>query len=166
LAIAFAVLGAGGTGRASAVAVPGAGYSLGVQGNQHADYIYVQPSPLSPYPLSAAVRSQDTALVRELITKGADVNFTSEDESFPPIIIAAVSGNIDMIRLLIDYRALVDKPDLVTGITALGYAEAYGYEDIGKALMDAGANPSPITPHFASAERMAEDQPSTSDNIR
>jgi serine/threonine-protein phosphatase 6 regulatory ankyrin repeat subunit B len=63
----------------------------------------------------------------------------NESESAPPIIVAAASGQLDAIRLLVNYGALVDAAD-DSGKTALMYAASRDYVKIVRFLVQSGAH--------------------------
>jgi len=111
----------------------------------------IPPSKLGEAtPLTAAADANDTATVRYLVEKGADIN-ASNGLGDTALILAASHGNVDVIKLLLSKGAdvnAVDTPDggrvkngpiALGSFTALSYAAVYGGYDAVKLLLDAGA---------------------------
>jgi len=79
-----------------------------------------------------------------LVSQGADVNYEhrSMDEgaekSMTPLIIAAGKGHAGAVRVLISRGAVVDKPEICSGRTALHFAIEFGHEEAAVVLLDYG----------------------------
>jgi uncharacterized protein len=79
----------------------------------------------------------DTALIKRLLDKGADIN--AKDNDFTLLMKAATEGYVKTSQLLIDKGADIDaKTD--EGSTALICAARAGYPKIVELLINAGAN--------------------------
>jgi FOG: Ankyrin repeat len=79
----------------------------------------------------------DTALIKRLLDKGADIN--AKDNDFTLLMKAATEGYVKTSKLLIDKGAYIDvKTD--EGSTALICAARAGYPKIVELLINAGAN--------------------------
>lgn len=91
--------------------------------------------------LEDAINSNDLALVRELLDKGADVDATEEDDyqNITNLMYASRDGKYEMVRLLLDYGANVNHKSYY-GITALMFASTHGHYEIIKLLLDKGAS--------------------------
>lgn len=61
--------------------------------------------------LYLAIESQNLALVKELINKGADVNIKTKYYRVTPLMTAARSGNIEIAKALLDAGALPQSRD-------------------------------------------------------
>jgi hypothetical protein len=75
--------------------------------------------------LYAAIQARDSALVRRLIAAGVPVDkpFSPDDlRELPPIFSAAGSGNVDIVRSLVDAGASVTVKDEESGTTPLHFA--------------------------------------------
>jgi uncharacterized protein len=83
-----------------------------------------------------ALKARDVALVRSLVAAGADVNEKSRGEY--PLNIAAVFGPVEMVSLLIDAGADIEKPGL-NGMHPLHNAVLSGHKDIIALLIKRGA---------------------------
>src|SRR6266566_3754607 len=119
---AVAVPQPGGAGSAPATppaAVPGSGSSLSGQ-------------------LLAAAQEGDTADVKSLLAKGADINSRGPYGN-TPLMAAALTGHTDTLRLLLARGADVNARGN-TGRTALMEAALEGYADAVKVLLDSGAD--------------------------
>jgi len=84
----------------------------------------------------ACIRGQ-ADVARRLIARGADVNKTG----WTPLHYAASSGQIEIIRMLLDQNAYIDA-ESPNGTTPLMMAAMYGTAEAVKLLLDAGADPS------------------------
>jgi hypothetical protein len=63
-------------------------------------------------PLSQAIADEDIDAVRDLIAKGADVNAKEEGySSITPLFIAVESGNVEIVRLLLEFGAKASARD-------------------------------------------------------
>jgi len=79
----------------------------------------------------------DTALVKSLLDKGADINAT--DEGLTLLMKVATEGYLKTAKLLIDKKADIDARSNEGG-TALIAASMAGYAKIVELLVNAGAN--------------------------
>eukprot|EP00744_Colponema_vietnamica_P007962 GILI01011398.1.p1 GENE.GILI01011398.1~~GILI01011398.1.p1 ORF type:complete len:275 (+),score=56.82 GILI01011398.1:34-825(+) len=89
--------------------------------------------------LHKAAKEGSGQLIRNLIAKGADVNTPDEDTSLTPLCQAASWGNIEAIKVLLDYNALVDLPDSVDR-TPLHWAATSANTTPVQMLLAAGAD--------------------------
>lgn len=90
-------------------------------------------------PLFCAVDDGNIAEIKSLIEKGADVNRTSKD-GFAPIQVAARSGKVEAITMLIDAGARVNWQDKTGGMSPLHIATHYGHVPAMSALIKSGAH--------------------------
>jgi ankyrin repeat protein len=88
-------------------------------------------------PLMLAALRGHTALVNELIARGADVNKTG----WTPLHYAATSGNLEIMNLLLENYAYIDA-ESPNGTTPLMMAANYGSAAAVKLLLEAGADAS------------------------
>ena len=88
--------------------------------------------------LLSACEQGNFALAEKLVTAGADVNGT-DDEETSPIIIAASNGDENIVRLLLMHGASVDKPN-VMGWTPLLMSCLHGHVGITSYLIQNGAD--------------------------
>ncbi|KAL4635128.1 ankyrin repeat and SAM domain-containing protein 6 [Arapaima gigas] len=88
----------------------------------------------------SALKLGNSQLVREIVDEDpAQVNSANADGA-SPLMIAAVSGLLDVVRLLVERNADVDKQDSVHGWTALMQATYHGNKDVVKYLLSQGAD--------------------------
>lgn len=88
-----------------------------------------------------AIRGNNPEFISELITsKLIDVNCT-DNIGATGLMIAAISGHLDVVKTLVTLHASLDLQDGVNGWTALMQATFYGHKAIAKYLLDKGANP-------------------------
>ncbi|XP_062377567.1 ankyrin repeat and SAM domain-containing protein 6-like [Sardina pilchardus] len=87
-----------------------------------------------------ALKLGNTQLVREILDEEpAQVNVANADGA-SPLMLAAVSGHLEMVQLLADHSADTDKQDTVHGWTALMQATYHGNKDVVKYLLGQGAD--------------------------
>lgn len=91
--------------------------------------------------LLSAIRKHDTANVEQLIADGADVNQLDPDFKVTMLSWAAMLGDEDSTRVLLEHGANV-KAANGDGSTPLHSAVFLGYPAIARQLLDAGADPS------------------------
>jgi uncharacterized protein len=86
-------------------------------------------------PLMMAVFKGQTALVLEMIDKGADVNKTD----WTPLHYAATAGNVQLIKILLEHHAYIDA-ESPNKTTPLMMAAHYGTVGAVKLLLEEGAD--------------------------
>lgn len=91
-------------------------------------------------PLGLAVGGGHGDMVKMLLDKGADANLLTNSGGFTHLMDAAMEGNINIARSLIESGALINAKD-DEGMTALLYATREGFTEIVIYLIDQGANP-------------------------
>ncbi len=87
--------------------------------------------------LSESLDADDITEVRKLIEAGADVNVINKYGA-TPIYIASWKGFIDIVKLLLEARADVNKA--IKGVTPLFIASQEGHNEVVKLLLEAKAN--------------------------
>jgi uncharacterized protein len=108
-----------------------------------------------------AVAGQDDLLVKALLDRGAPVNAPDVDSAGAlsaqavdfdsPLQVAARSGNVELVRLLLQHHPWVDHRCCDTP-AALGYAAEKGHAEIVQMLLDAGADPTILSTYDAGFE--------------
>jgi ankyrin repeat protein len=88
--------------------------------------------------LIAAVKNKERSSVAEILTRGGDPDL-SDALGMPILIWAAINGDIDILRLLIDSGAEVNVMN-ASGQTALAAAARFGYMDVVDILVNNGAD--------------------------
>ncbi|GKZ36279.1 hypothetical protein AbraIFM66950_007280 [Aspergillus brasiliensis] len=93
-------------------------------------------------PLQAAVKAQLVWVVREMLMKGADVNYLGDGPfRSTPLQLAVEDGNIELFNILLQYGADVNGPAAAEGgATALQTAAMHGFIGIAQRLLDLGAD--------------------------
>ncbi|XP_063062916.1 ankyrin repeat and SAM domain-containing protein 6-like [Engraulis encrasicolus] len=87
-----------------------------------------------------ALKLGNAPLVCEILEEEpAQVNVANGDGA-SPLMLAAVSGQLEMVQLLVDHCADTDKQDTVHGWTALMQATYHGNKDVVKYLLSQGAD--------------------------
>ncbi|MCC6003801.1 MAG: ankyrin repeat domain-containing protein [Thermofilum sp.] len=89
--------------------------------------------------LFIAMVDGDTARVRKLLRKGANVNAKYGDSDLTPLHWAAFLGHVDVVRLLLEHGAEVNARNKY-GETPLHRAAAYGRADAARLLLEHGAD--------------------------
>uniref|UniRef100_A0A4W5M1M1 Ankyrin repeat and sterile alpha motif domain containing 6 n=1 Tax=Hucho hucho TaxID=62062 RepID=A0A4W5M1M1_9TELE len=88
----------------------------------------------------SALKLGNSQLVKEILEEDpSQVNMANPDGA-SPLMIAAVSGQLEVVQLLLEKSADVDKQDGVHGWTALMQATYHGNKDVVKYLLSQGAN--------------------------
>ncbi|XP_033841580.1 ankyrin repeat and SAM domain-containing protein 6-like [Periophthalmus magnuspinnatus] len=88
----------------------------------------------------SALKLGNSQLVKEILEEDpAQVN-SSNQEGASPLMIAAVSGQLEVVQLMVEKKADIDKQDGVHGWTALMQATYHGNKDIVKYLLSQGAD--------------------------
>jgi serine/threonine-protein phosphatase 6 regulatory ankyrin repeat subunit C len=88
--------------------------------------------------MNKAIHDRNTQAIGILVKLGADVNICDKLDR-TPLHLAAIHGEVEIVRMLIDAGAYVDVQD-EDGWTALQWAARYGKVEIVQMLIDAGAN--------------------------
>ena len=88
-------------------------------------------------PLHYAVLAEMVQVARELLRAGARVDVSDVDGGRTPLMLAADAGNGEMLEVLLDHGAGVDKRDLV-GRVPLHYAVKGGNIECVNAIIDTG----------------------------
>ncbi len=96
---------------------------------------FVGSAPLSASDLTEALKLRDVAQVRSLLAAGADVNEKAHGNY--PLNIAAVYGPADMVAVLLDAGADIEKPGR-DGLHPLHNAVAMGHKDVVALLLQKG----------------------------
>ncbi|XP_033914262.2 ankyrin repeat and SAM domain-containing protein 6-like [Acipenser ruthenus] len=87
-----------------------------------------------------ALKLGNCQLVKEILDEDpGQVNIANPDGA-SPLMIAAVNGQLDVVQLLVDGNADIDKQDSVHGWTALMQATYHGNKDVVKYLLNQGAD--------------------------
>ncbi|MGH0121744.1 UNVERIFIED_CONTAM: hypothetical protein FKN15_075160 [Acipenser sinensis] len=85
-------------------------------------------------------QSGNCQLVQEILDEDpGQVNIANPDGA-SPLMIAAVNGQLDVVQLLVDGNADIDKQDSVHGWTALMQATYHGNKDVVKYLLNKGSD--------------------------
>ncbi|KAK7881245.1 hypothetical protein WMY93_029654 [Mugilogobius chulae] len=88
----------------------------------------------------SALKLGNSQLVKEILEEDpAQVN-SSNQEGASPLMMAAVSGQLEVVQLMVEKKADIDKQDGVHGWTALMQATYHGNKDIVKYLLSQGAD--------------------------
>ena len=86
-----------------------------------------------------ATYNSNFELVFELIMQGADVNYTTTEEGFTPLMLASGAGQTEIVALLLKSKADVNAV-AKNGVTALFQAVCSGHTEIVKLLLEAKAD--------------------------
>ncbi|XP_055364209.1 ankyrin repeat and SAM domain-containing protein 6-like isoform X2 [Betta splendens] len=88
----------------------------------------------------SALKFGNSQLVKEILEEDpAQVNSLNQ-EGASPLMMAAVSGQLEVVQLMVEKHADIDKQDAVHGWTALMQATYHGNKDIVKYLLSQGAD--------------------------
>ncbi len=89
--------------------------------------------------LSESMAASDITEIRRLIEAGADVNVINK-KGVTPLFQASVEGHYEIVKLLLDAKADVNKARTTNGITPLFWASGEGHYEVVKLLLDAKAD--------------------------
>ncbi|XP_043960571.1 ankyrin repeat and SAM domain-containing protein 6-like isoform X1 [Gambusia affinis] len=88
----------------------------------------------------SALKLGNSQLVKDILEEDpAQVNSSNQDGA-SPLMMAAVSGQLEVVQLMVEKKADVDKQDSAHGWTALMQATYHGNKDIVKYLLSQGAD--------------------------
>nr|XP_061810334.1 ankyrin repeat and SAM domain-containing protein 6-like [Nerophis lumbriciformis] len=88
----------------------------------------------------SALKLGNSQLVKEILEEDSNQVNSSNQEGASPLMIAAVSGQLEVVQLMVEKKADIDKQDGVHGWTALMQATYHGNKDIVKYLLSQGAD--------------------------
>lgn len=89
--------------------------------------------------LFEAVSNNSVTETERCLNEGADVNAVKDDSLFTPLIVASVYGYVDVVRVLLNKGALVNK-EATDGYTALQAACFKGHVEVVRVLLASGAD--------------------------
>lgn len=110
-----------------------------------------------PQSLREAVRSGDASQVALLLQNGADPNVRNRFPTLvvgsrleePILCVAAKQGNVEIVRLLLKYKAATEDQSY-EGLTPVGVAARYGHREVVRALCEHGVDVN-ASPHGKTA---------------
>ena len=116
-------------------------------------------SKLGISPLMLAAMNGHTAAVKLLLDMGSDINAQIETNRNTALTLACFQGRHEVVSLLLDRRANVEHR-AKTGLTPLMEAASGGYIEVGRVLLDKGAdvNASPVPTSRDTALTIAADK--------
>ncbi|XP_026148512.1 ankyrin repeat and SAM domain-containing protein 6 [Mastacembelus armatus] len=88
----------------------------------------------------SALKLGNSQLVKEILEEEPSQVNSSNQEGATPLMMAAVSGQLEVVQLMVEKNADIDKQDGVHGWTALMQATYHGNKDIVKYLLSQGAD--------------------------
>uniref|UniRef100_W8AVD4 Ankyrin repeat and KH domain-containing protein mask n=3 Tax=Ceratitis capitata TaxID=7213 RepID=W8AVD4_CERCA len=116
-------------------------------------------SKLGISPLMLAAMNGHTAAVKLLLDQGSDINAQIETNRNTALTLACFQGRHEVVSLLLDRKANVEHR-AKTGLTPLMEAASGGYIDVGRVLLDKGAdvNAAPVPTSRDTALTIAADK--------
>jgi len=104
-----------------------------------------------------ALSHRQSAVVEELVNRGADVHAGSKT-GFTPLMFAAQTGDVDSARILLRAGAKPNDAQPKTALTPLMIASAMGHTEAVNLLLDNGANPNLVDANgYTSLHRVVRD---------
>ncbi|XP_077365170.1 ankyrin repeat and SAM domain-containing protein 6 [Festucalex cinctus] len=88
----------------------------------------------------SALKLGNSQLVKEILEEDPTQVNSSNQEGASPLMMAAVSGHLEVVQLMVEKKADIDKQDGVHGWTALMQATYHGNKDVVKYLLSQGAD--------------------------
>ncbi|XP_049604821.1 ankyrin repeat and SAM domain-containing protein 6 isoform X1 [Syngnathus scovelli] len=88
----------------------------------------------------SALKLGNSQLVKEILEEDPTQVNSSNQEGASPLMMAAVSGQLEVVQLMVEQKADIDKQDGVHGWTALMQATYHGNKDVVKYLLSQGAD--------------------------
>lgn len=88
----------------------------------------------------SALKLGNSQLVKEILEEDPSQVNSSNQEGASPLMLAAVSGQLEVVQLMVEKNADIDKQDAVHGWTALMQATYHGNKDIVKYLLSQKAD--------------------------
>uniref|UniRef100_A0A146Q8X9 Ankyrin repeat and SAM domain-containing protein 6 n=1 Tax=Fundulus heteroclitus TaxID=8078 RepID=A0A146Q8X9_FUNHE len=88
----------------------------------------------------SALKLGNSQLVKDILEEDPAQANSSNQDGASPLMMAAVSGQLEVVQLMVEKKADVDKQDSVHGWTALMQATYHGNKDIVKYLLSQGAD--------------------------
>ncbi|MCP4371747.1 MAG: ankyrin repeat domain-containing protein [Deltaproteobacteria bacterium] len=89
--------------------------------------------------LSGSMDESDIAEIRKLIDAGADVNVINKDKA-TPLYIASQEGHTEIVKMLLEAKADVNKGSMDSDLTPLLMATNGGHTEVVQLLLEAGAD--------------------------
>ncbi|KAH0627041.1 hypothetical protein JD844_002408 [Phrynosoma platyrhinos] len=102
-------------------------------------YCWKTGSKLGISPLMLAAMNGHTAAVKLLLDMGSDINAQIETNRNTALTLACFQGRTEVVSLLLDRKANVEHR-AKTGLTPLMEAASGGYAEVGRVLLDKGAD--------------------------
>ncbi|KAL0596104.1 Ankyrin repeat domain-containing protein 17, partial [Plecturocebus cupreus] len=103
------------------------------------DLLTLTGSKLGISPLMLAAMNGHTAAVKLLLDMGSDINAQIETNRNTALTLACFQGRTEVVSLLLDRKANVEHR-AKTGLTPLMEAASGGYAEVGRVLLDKGAD--------------------------
>ncbi len=105
--------------------------------------------------LFAGVESGDSEALRSIIMYGRSLEVRNHDGD-TPLLLAALIGNVDAARILLEHGADVDAQNLKNGVTALQIGAFAGSEKLTRLLLEMDADPGIKNSYGKTALQLAE----------
>lgn len=106
-----------------------------------------------------AVNNGKVKIVKKYLDQGVNVN--EKYFAWSPLQMAAIKGQLEVVKMLVEKGADLEYKHPATKMTPLHMAASEGYEDIVKYLLSKGANPNAKLRANVSLLRLVKDQGNT-----